>query len=255
MLIYKPTLLFLQPIMIGIPLYQLARHYHCFCQKKFPSMLKRMGLGLLCCLAKEIVELTLQIIQQNQHYCKMRKNEFHPDSLLHCYYLRSKIFDVSTGNCSDISSISNGEYYCTQNNLTFLLLIIPYVLHGLAYLLVFMTAVEFICAQAPLRLKGILIGFWYAMISVHYLILTIANSVMLDNTTWELFHEVKSFVIAMSFFAFLHISKRYHYRLRDEVVNEQFLVEEIYKKEMHLAAEYEREKKEHTTRFQSMWPV
>ena len=51
-----------------------------------------------------------------------------------------------------------------RHNLIFLLLIIPYVLHGLAYLLVFMTALEFICAQAPLRLKGILIGIWYALL-------------------------------------------------------------------------------------------
>ena len=48
----------------------------------------------------------------------------------------------------------------------------------------------------------------------------------------------------MSFFAFLCVSERYHYRVRDEVVNEQFLVEEIYEREIHLAAEYEKERKE-----------
>ena len=48
----------------------------------------------------------------------------------------------------------------------------------------------------------------------------------------------------MSFFAFLYISERYHYRVSDEVVNEQFLVEEIYERDVHLAAEYERERKE-----------
>ena len=51
----------------------------------------------------------------------------------------------------------------------------------------------------------------------------------------------------MSFFAFLYVSQRYHYRVRDEVVIillEQFLVEEIYEREIHLAAEYERERRE-----------
>ena len=48
----------------------------------------------------------------------------------------------------------------------------------------------------------------------------------------------------MSFFAFLYVSERYHYRVRDEVVNEQFLVEEIYEREILLAAEYEREWRE-----------
>ena len=68
-----------------------------------------------------------------------------------------------------------------------------------------MTALEFICAQAPLRLKGILIGFWYALLSVHYFV---AETIIVDNNTLELFHEIKLFLIAMSFFAFLYISER-----------------------------------------------
>ena len=107
-----------------------------------------------------------------------------------------------------------------------------------------MTALEFICAQAPLRLKGILIGFWYALLSVHYLVIEVPETIIADNTTWELFLEIKTFLIAISFFVFLYISERYHYRVRDEVVNEQFLVEEIYEREIHLAAEYERERRE-----------
>ena len=46
----------------------------------------------------------------------------------------------------------------THDNL-FLLLIIPQILHGLSYLLVFMTVLEFICAQAPYTIKGLLIVF------------------------------------------------------------------------------------------------
>ena len=32
-----------------------------------------------------------------------------------------------------------------------------------------MTILEFICAQAPLRLKGLLIGIWYALMAIRYL--------------------------------------------------------------------------------------
>ena len=38
---------------------------------------------------------------------------------------------------------------------------------------------------------------------------------------------------------YLWVSKRYQYRQRDEVVNEQFLVEEIYDRELNQAREYE----------------
>ena len=240
MLVGEPAHLTTLTIVIGIPLYQLARHC-CYSQRYFPNMLKRMGFGLLCCLAKEIIELVLQVTQHKPP-CKTFIDQ--SDSIVTCYYLESKVVNNLTGNCTYISTISDGKYYCTQNNLTFLLLIIPYVLHGLAYLLVFMTALEFICAQAPLRLKGMLIGFWYALLSVHYLAVALPETIIVDNTTWELFHEVKAFLIAISFFAFLYVSERYHYRVRDEVVNERFLVEEIYEREIHLAAEYEREKKE-----------
>ena len=40
---------------------------------------------------------------------------------------------------------------------------------------------------------------------------------------------------------YLCVSKRYRYRLRDEVVNEQFLVEEIYERELDRAEQYERD--------------
>ena len=34
-------------------------------------------------------------------------------------------------------------------------------------------ALEFICAQAPLRLKGLLIGVWYAFLAINYLLIVI----------------------------------------------------------------------------------
>ena len=40
---------------------------------------------------------------------------------------------------------------------------------------------------------------------------------------------------------YLCVSKHYRYRLRDEVVNERFLVEEIYERELDRAEQYERD--------------
>ena len=52
---------------------------------------------------------------------------------------------------------------------------------------------------------------------------------------------MKAFYILLLLMLFLCVSKWYHYHLRDEVVNEQFLVEEIYERELALAEEYKRE--------------
>ena len=57
-------------------------------------------------------------------------------------------------------------------------------------------------------------------------------------------HGAKAVVILFSLLLYCCVAKRYRYRLRDEVVNERYLVEEIYDRELRLAEEYEREKTE-----------
>ena len=56
-----------------------------------------------------------------------------------------------------------------------------------------------------------------------------------------MFQEVKAFLIALSLILFAYVSRQYRYRVRDEVVNEQFLVEEIYERELSIAAQLEEE--------------
>ena len=183
-----------------------------------------------------IFDIILQATQSRENQC----HRF-DIPLRSCFILVAQTNDNST--CFNFTALTDHEYYCTENNTTFLLLIITHVLQGLAYLLVFMTALEFICAQAPLRLKGLLIGLWYASLAVHYLLVEPAEIYITNITSWEIFHEVKAFLIAMSLFFYLYASENYRYCVRDEVVNEQFLVEEIYEREIQLAEEYEREKR------------
>ena len=43
------------------------------------------------------------------------------------------------------------------------------------------------------------------------------------------------------------MSKRYRYRQRDEAVNERFLVEQIYEREIDMAEQYEKENNDNPT--------
>ena len=45
-------------------------------------------------------------------------------------------------------------------------LLVPNILHGCGYMFVYLSNLEFICAQAPFRLKGFMIDIWYAMFYV-----------------------------------------------------------------------------------------
>ena len=135
------------------------------------------------------------------------------------------------GSCTRINTLNYSNCHST-NSIFLVLLIIPQILQGLSYLLVFLTALEFICAQAPLRLKGLFIGIWYASLSVHYLLVQAPEIYITNSNTWEVFQEVKAFLIALSLILFAYVSRQYCYRVRDEVVNERFLVEEIYEREL-----------------------
>ena len=79
------------------------------------------------------------------------------------------------------------------------------------------------------------------ILAVYYLPVAVTELFITDVITWEVFHEVKAFLIFLSLMLYLCVSRRYRYRLRDEVVNEQFLVEEIYERELAQAEEYEKE--------------
>ena len=221
-------------ITIGVPLYQLVSV--CYCRRYIPNMLKRMGLGVLCCFIKEVTKIIINATTKGK-LCELAGK----NSIISCYIISSKV--NINGTCSMLSKYQD---YCDLNNTPFLLMIIPNVLQGLAFLLVFMTTLEFICAQAPLRLKGLLIGIWYALLAVYYLPVAVTDTFITDVTTWEVFHEVKTFLIFLLLMLYMSVSRRYRYRLRDEVVNEQFLVEEIYERQLAQAEEYEREQRDLT---------
>ena len=79
-----------------------------------------------------------------------------------------------------------------------------------------MTVLEFICAQAPLKMKGLLIGLWYATTS-----LQIHNNDSLVpqdsqfgmyhswNQVWYLHHSTHQLLV------YCCVAKWYRYRVRD----------------------------------------
>ena len=103
-----------------------------------------------------------------------------------------------------------------------------------------MTALEFICAQAPLRLKGLLIGIWYALLALKYLFIEVPEEFMTGSISWKIFHSIKISLIFLSLIVYVWLSKRYRYRVRDEVVNERFLVEEKFKRDFDREEEFKK---------------
>ena len=61
---------------------------------------------------------------------------------------------------------------------------------------------------------------------------------------WLIFHGVKAVVMLLSLITFCSVAKHYVLRQRDEIVNEHYLVEEIYDRELRQAKQWKIERRE-----------
>ena len=234
-------------LFIGLFDYLLLPYF----RRYVPNLFKRLGIGLSLILLQELAGIML-VWRANEYFVEPFCNSTDPikDHFAQC--LLDKFHFNINGTCS-ISKNDIIKHYppphCegeAVNNL-FLWILIPQLVRSVAYLFVFTTALEFICAQAPLRMKGVLIGIWYATFALQYLATHVPDEVIESYETWIIFHGVRAGLILFSLIMYCIVAKRYRYRLRDEVVNEQFLVEEIYERELLQAEEYERDKETRET--------
>ena len=144
---------------------------------------------------------------------------------------------------SNFKFIGNSSNTCVSicssvpiNDPVLYLAFIPFILKGLSYFLVFVTTLEFICAQAPNAINGFMIGIWYSMLCINYIGIDLIDILFqrANITTWNIYHGSKGLLIFLSIILFSLSSKHYHFRERSEIVNEQAMIEEIYERELLL---------------------
>ena len=111
-----------------IPLYQFII-YPCF-YKHIPSMLKRIGLGMMFALLTSIF-----------------------------YFIIVIVGDFSDPSFECPSNPSNSSTIMIVN---YKWLLIPHIMYGCAMFLVVVTTLEFTVAQAPRQMRGLMVGICYA---------------------------------------------------------------------------------------------
>ena len=229
LLVMNPEHVTLLVIVIGIPLYQLfVKRYF---GKYTPNLLKRVRIGLYLCLIREAIYPIISLLTAStKHISQCYINELYEyekdNTSITTLCLLANTKAVVNGTCQTVC-----PSFAKHDNL-FLLLILPQILNGLSYLLVFMTVIEFICAQSPHMMKGLLIGIWYASFSIKYLVVNIFDGYIVEENAWNIYHSAKGFGIFLSIVSFSLVFKFYHYRERDEIVNEQVIIEEQYEREL-----------------------
>ena len=213
-------------VVLAVPLFQLIKNY---ASLYTPNLLNRVWLGLLFCLLSECIQCIYSFqLHKKEFECPEFVWQKNPTPVAKCIY----------GNMETMNNDSC-EHFCSSlpvNDPLIYLSLVPLILNGLSYLLVFVTTVEFICAQSPNAMKGLLIGIWYSMLSIRYSVVNNldVNLFLLEIDKWNIYHGIKGFCMFLSIISFSVVHKHYHYRERDEIVNEQAMIEEQYERELLL---------------------
>ena len=137
------------------------------------NMIKRMWFGTFLLFVQDIVSLIINshVTYFNKFFitqCNYLKSSFVP-----CYFSLSHYVNNTEWNTTDSVNICPSSLYSTL-----VWLLVPHILHGFGYMFVFVSVLEFICAQAPFRLNGLMIGIWYAMWSLNYIFVNIVDEVI-----------------------------------------------------------------------------
>ena len=212
-----------------IPFFEILKLW-----KKFyyvVSLESRIWIGLFICLINEALQCLYSIILQSKSFhCPNLAEVFHN------HQIHSMLLKCFVSNVNIATQNNTCQHFCSSppvNDTVIYLSVIIMILHGLAYVLVFSSVLEFICAQSPNETKGLLIGLWYSMLSIKSFFINIIDTqVPMDTTDFNIYHGTKGVAIFISLAAFSIVCKKYKYRERNEIVNEQAMIEEQYEREL-----------------------
>ena len=219
-------------IVIGVPFYRLFLVP--FFWRRLPRMMRRMWLGLVCTLIQVSVYFSLTVVASVHRHGDYEKVDY--AFARQCFLNRT--FSLQNGSCVPPSPST-----CADG--MFGWVVFAQFLNGLVFLFVFVTTMEFLCAQAPHYIQGMLIGLWYSVSSLKYLFVGIGYELQADSMSFTVLSGVKVAMVMVSLVMYSCVSKRYRYRERDEAVNFQVMIEDQYEREIERALFHNRQEERH----------
>ena len=197
-----------------------------FFSNYIPSMLKRIWIGLVAALVESIITTVIS------------------------YFMTSDIRDalIVNDSCLTITNITfDIELQSDIITLPFYIMAVPHFFAGISIFCVHFTSIEFILAQGPRTMQGLLIGIWYINNGIYCVHLTLASSPL--GCSWE-YYTVKTGVVLTSVIIFTIAAYKYKYRQRNELsdVNERVIITEYTERQlMHTVDEDDDDDSDTTT--------
>ena len=196
-------------VVVSIPIYELL--IYPFFQRWTPSMLKRLGLGIVAALVCSVLLFTADTAGHAQHRsvpCKFTANSSSP-------------------------TLNIGATWIT---------VVFNIFSALYQMLYFIAGYEFICAQSPYNMKGLLFGCYYSMRGIFQLLAdvwyvgwtygyrNIGGNVIMYPSCGSWYYLSTTVIGVLGLVAFCLVAKWYKKREREEPANERLLVEAYYDK-------------------------
>ena len=194
----------------------------CHLQRKLPNFFVRLHIGILLCLLGVVSLLITDVIGH-----EVNRKSF-----------------VNQPQCIFQAIKSNNESLTYPSlNMHWEVLIPPTLLLGLGPMLVIATTLEFISAQSPQSMKGLLVGVFSAIRGLFHFLNSIVIIPLSLNQPWASREMIEHPPVSNCGFVYLALTsvtgliglilfslaaKRYKYRTRDEGIFRQHDVEEIY---------------------------
>ena len=197
----------------GIPIYHLI--IYPFFYNYVPTMLRRIGLGLFLILLSFLMFGTIG----NVLLCNS-------DTNVTCLFLHSEDFNVS----------SDGLWW----------ILLPSTAYNFGFLLSVITLFEFVFAQTPYSLQGLMTGLTILSLglglSFGYGVCKLVLVVFSSTHSWFI-SSISLFVVtALYLIFFVCFSKRYVLRKRDDIVPIHLFAEEYFEKELKGRTKFKNEK-------------
>ena len=190
-------------IVLGIPLYHFL--IYPFLYKFIPTMLKRIGFGLLLLHCSFI----MYAIVGNVLLCSSQTN-------VTCLFFHSEIFNVS----------SEGLWW----------VLFPKSVYSLGFLLSVITLTEFVFAQTPHSIRGLMSGLIVMSIGLSSAtgigLLKLTYAIFPSTDSWFSSHIALAVASAVYFILFVCLSKWYKLRKRDDIVPIHLFAEDYFEKEL-----------------------
>ena len=182
--------------------------YPCF-YKYIPSMLKRIGMGLVFGLLAVLFIIAIDI-----WFGDFSDPSFHCQSIIN--------------NHSNTSSVMVVNYKW---------ILIPHITFGCALVLVSVTALEFTIAQSPRQMRGLMVGLCYATYGIGVLVSTGLAMILLYFESGSrgcvlYYHLGNTLLILFTLILFIIFAKYYKFRVRDNIVPVYDIVASHYEKYM-----------------------